>query len=158
MMKKFFAVVLLFTALHYSALAQKGEGYSTAAGLGIDFGSNFSTLVGISAKHFFSEHNVGQGELQFGTGVIAIGIEYLYHATIPNADGLKWYAGLGPQFAIGTGEGSTTDVLIRPMVGLDYKISQVPLAFSFDWRPAFVLTHGTGFDAARFGLGFRYAF
>jgi hypothetical protein len=43
------------------------------------------------------------------------------------------------------------------VLGLDYKINNVPLNFSFDWRPAFVVTHGTSFNAARFGLGFRYA-
>ena len=157
-MKKFLVVIVLFTSLHFVASAQKGGNYSTSVGLGIDFGSDFGTLVGVSAKHFFSAHDAGQAELQFGSDVVAIGLEYLYHGDIQNAAGLKWYAGLGPQVAFSTSSGGGTDLLFRPMIGLDYKINQVPLSFSFDWRPAFVATHGTAFDAARFGLGFRYAF
>jgi hypothetical protein len=48
--------------------------------------------------------------------------------------------------------------LIRPTGGLDYKINGVPLSFSFDWRPTFFIGENSDFEAARFGLGFRYAF
>lgn len=51
-----------------------------------------------------------------------------------------------------------TDVLLRPTVGVDYKVNNVPLNFSFDWRPAFVVTNGTDFNTATFGLACRFAF
>jgi hypothetical protein len=54
--------------------------------------------------------------------------------------------------------GDQFNFLLRPLAGLDYKINDVPLNFTFDWRPAFVLTHGTDFNAARFGLAVRYCF
>lgn len=92
-------------------------------------------------------------------------LEYQYDADVPNAAGLKSYAGFGPGIALskkyyhyyGYSSGGT-DVLLRPSVGLDYKVDNVPLNFFFDWRRAFVLTHGTDFNAARFGLGARFAF
>jgi hypothetical protein len=63
--------------------------------------------------------------------------------------------GFGPGVAFSHG---TTDFLLRPLAGLDYKINDVPLNFTFDWRPAFVVTHGSDFNAARFGLAVRYCF
>ena len=152
-MKKILFATLLIVSLEASA--QYGSGYKTGLGMQVDFGTG-STLVGFDAKHFFDQHNVGEAQLLFGTGVVVLGAQYEYHGDIQNAAGLKWYAGFGPQIAFVKDGG--TDLLLRPLIGLDYKINDVPLNFSFDWRPAFQATHGTGFEAARFGLAFRYAF
>ena len=46
---------------------------------------------------------------------------------------MKWYIGFGPGFAFASGG---SDVLLRPMVGLDYKINQVPINFAFVWHPS----------------------
>src|SRR5947208_1536817 len=157
MIRRFLFVTLLVSIFQLvittSTSAQNSSGYKNAVGLGLDLGSG--TLVGIDGKHFFTNKDAGEAQLMFGSGITLLGAQYEYHGQIQNASGLKWYAGLGPQFAFGNG---FTDVLLRPLVGLDYKINAVPLQFSFDWRPSFVITHGTYFDAARFGLGFRYAF
>ena len=150
------------------AAAQKGTDYTNAIGMRIDLGSNYGTYVGVSGKHFFDTHNAGEAQVLFGSGGVMIGAEYQYHADIPNAAGLKWYAGFGPAIAIAKKSyhygyyydyytSGGTDVLLRPTVGLDYKVKDIPLNFSFDWRPAFIVTHGTDFNAARFGLGFRFA-
>ena len=80
---------------------------------------------------------------------------YQYHGDISGADGLKWFAGGGPSIVFFDGG---SDFLLRPTVGLDFKINDVPLAFSFDWRPAIYFGDGGDFEPARFGLGFRYAF
>ncbi|WP_153799511.1 hypothetical protein [Foetidibacter luteolus] len=139
------------------SMAQKSSGtsYTNAVGMRVEFGSEYGTFAGISGKHFFDTHNAGELHVVFGNNTTLIGAEYQYHGDIENAAGLKWYAGFGPGVAFSDG---TTDVLIRPIIGLDYKINQVPLSFGFDWRPAFVVTHGSDFNAARFGLGIRYAF
>jgi hypothetical protein len=173
MMKKLFSVTVLIIALQVGAsnkaAAQKGTNYKNAVGMRIDFGSDYGTYAGISGKHFFDARNVGEAQLLFGNNSTMINLEYQYHADMPNAAGLKWYAGIGPGFTFSKKSyhygyyysyysGGGTDVLIRPTVGLDYKVNDVPLNFSFDWRPAFVVTHGTDFSAARFGLAARYAF
>lgn len=153
-------VALLTTAIfsvHQKAVAQKNTGtsYTNAVGMRIEIGSDYGTFAGISAKHFFDKNNAGEFQALFGNDITLLEAEYQYHGDIQNAAGLRWYAGFGPGVAIG---GGTTDFLIRPLIGLDYKINQVPLNLGFDWRPAFVVTHGSDFNAARFGIALRYAF
>lgn len=164
MKRKVLFPLALFVAstflLQQNTIAQKkGEGssYTNAAGMRIELGSDFGTLVGFSFKHFFSEHAAGEMQLLFGrNNSIILEPEIQYHGDIANAEGLKWYVGFGPGFAFASG--GESDVLLRPMVGLDYKIKQVPLNFAFDWRPSFAVTHGSHFTPARFGIVLRYAF
>ena len=134
----------------------EGSSYSSAIGLGLDIGDG--TLFGVSAKHFFSENNVGAAELLFGNHTTAIQAFYQYHKEINGAAGLRWFAGAGPSLRFYGYHGyHATDFALIPMAGLDYKITNVPLSLSFDWRPTFYLTHGAGVQGGRFGLGFRYA-
>jgi len=157
-MKKIFLLAVLavvFTATHTFA-----QSYKNSVGLGIDFGDG-STLVGPTYKHFFTGKDAVQADLLFSDNVVWLGGYYQYHQPIEGASGLKWYLGLGPQFAFVDGNGpfkGYTAVLIRPMAGLDYKIAGAPIALNFDWRPSAQLNHGSGFEAARFGLGFRFTF
>ncbi|RYD69827.1 MAG: hypothetical protein EOP53_26505 [Sphingobacteriales bacterium] len=128
--------------------------YKTALGLGIDFGDG-STLVGPSIKHFFNGNDAIQGDLLFGGDATWIGGFYQYHQSFKEASQLKWYLGVGPQVGI---RSNTSTWYLRPAAGLDYKITSAPLSLTFDWRPAIRLSHGSDFEPARFGLGFRYAF
>lgn len=152
-MKKIVLVLLLIFAFGvFQGNAQSN--YTTALGLGIDFGDG-QTLVGPSVKHFFTSEHAGLGEVTFGDNVTFLTALYQYHGSFPNAGGLKWFAGGGPSIAFFDNQ---TEFLLRPTVGLDYKINNVPLAFSFDWRPWIYFGDGGDFEAARFGLGFRYTF
>lgn len=168
-MKRLFAMACAFTVctlLTNYASAQKGRTattYTTALGLGLDFGDNIypgvGTLVGPSVKHFFDRTNVGKAEVLFGDHTTMLSLYYQYHGNIQNAAGLKWTLGLGGSANFFSYRGyNQTDFAFRPTVGLDYKITNVPLAFEFDWRPAIQVTHGSDFNAARFGFGFRYCF
>lgn len=152
------AIMISACSLHHAS-AQKasstsGSTYTTALGLGIDFG-NGGTYVGPSVKHFFTKHNVGKAELLFGNGATFVSAYYQYQGDISNAAGLNYTLGLGGTLGFGGGE---TAFSFRPTAGLDYKIANVPIALEFDWRPAFSVSDGTDFEPARFGLGFRYAF
>jgi hypothetical protein len=151
-----FVALLLLGSLNLSAQDRSAEGssYTNAIGLGIDFGEGL-TLVGPSFKHFFSENNVGKFEVLFGDHYTVIEGFYEYHGQIENAPGLRWFAGAGAGAGL---QKSNSSFLIRPTGGLDYKINGVPLSFSFDWRPTFFIGENSDFEAARFGLGFRYAF
>lgn len=153
-MKKstFFVVCLLFLG---TLAVSAQSNYTTALGLGIDFGDG-QTLVGPSVKHFFAANHAGMGEVAFGDNVTFLTLMYQYHKEFPNAAGFRWFAGGGPSIAFFDGD---SDVLLRPVVGLDYKLANVPLAFSFDWRPwIYFGDTNDDFEAARFGLGFRYTF
>lgn len=146
---------LLVAASNASAQsASNGSDYRNAIGLGIDFGDG-GTWVGPSFKHFFTENNVGKFEVLFGDNFTVIEGFYEYHREIENAAGLRWYAGIGA----GAGIAENNSVfLLRPEGGLDYKITNVPLSFSFDWRPTFAIGDDSDFEAARFGLGIRFCF
>ena len=128
--------------------------YTFAAGLGLDLFSGV-TLVGPSAKYFFAEEHAGQAELMFESGLTTLTALYEYHGDISGADGLQWFAGAGPSILF-FGEGIGTEIALRPIVGLDYKIDGVPLAFSFDWRPFIGLGDLLGNVVGAFGIGVRY--
>ena len=150
-----FLSMALFSFLFVKqASAQKGSSYENAVGMRVEFGSDYGTFAGFSGKHFFNENVAGELQLLFGDATL-IEPEIQYHGNIENAEGLRWLIGFGPGVVFSHG---TTDFLLRPLAGLDYKINDVPLNFTFDWRPAFVVTHGSDFNAARFGLAVRYCF
>lgn len=142
--------------LQSTSLAQSGGSeYSTAIGLrvgDIDFRG-----VGITGKHFFSPEAAGEAILTFYDSAFFISALYEYHKDIPNAAGLKWLAGIGPFIGIPDG-GGDAGFGLSPIVGLDYKITDVPLNFGVDWRPHFLFTPSTEFEASSLGLSIRYAF
>ena len=149
-MKKLF---LLFALLAVFALSDvHAQTYTGAVGIGLGVG-NGATLVGPSGKYFFAENHAGQADILFGNDVTALNLLYGYHAVFPGTDILQWYAGGGPSFLFGN---NNSDVGLRPMVGLDLKLGDIPLAFTFDWRP--YISFDDGSEAARFGLGIRYVF
>jgi hypothetical protein len=148
-------VFLLLSVLEVSAQrSANGSSYRNAIGLGIDFGDG-STLVGPSFKHFFTANNVGKFEVLFGDAFTAIQGFYEFHREIESAAGLRWFAGIGAGAGIAE---NNSAFLLRPEAGLDYKIENVPLSFSFDWRPTFFIADDSDFEPARFGLGIRFCF
>ncbi|MCC8409727.1 hypothetical protein LJ707_12380 [Mucilaginibacter sp. UR6-1] len=157
-MKKFF--LLAVTAIVLSATQSFAQSYKTGLGLGIEFGDG-STLVGPSYKHFFNGKDAVQADLLFGADAVWLGGYYQYHQPLKGTP-LKWYLGVGPQLAFvddnGFDNGSSTFVFLRPMVGLDFKVPSAPISMTLDWRPAWQLNNDSDFEAARFGLGFRYTF
>lgn len=146
----------MVAAVAFTFSQASAQDYKNAAGLGIDFG-NGQTLVGPSFKHFFNANSAGQLDVLFGSHYTNIGAYYQYHFPIKGANGLNLYAGGGPSIGLYSGG---SEFLLRPMVGLDYKIPTTPIALSFDWRPAVSLSNNGGdtFTPARFGLGFKFVF
>ncbi|WP_345948636.1 MULTISPECIES: hypothetical protein [unclassified Mucilaginibacter] len=156
-MKKIFLLAAVALGLS-TAQSFAQSSYKNSLGLGIDFGDG-STLVGPTYKHFFTGKDAVQADLLFSDNTVWLGGYYQYHQSFAEARELKWYVGLGPQFAFVDGYYENyTVVMLRPMVGLDYKIPKAPIALNFDWRPMAQLNHGSGFEAARFGLGLRFTF
>lgn len=131
-----------------------GTTYETAIGLGLDFG-DYDTGVGIDLKHFFTARAAGEFDLLFYDDTVGLGAFYEYHWPINNVNSLLWYLGVGPQFYF---EEHDTDFGARVMIGLDYKIPDVPLDFSLDWRPLFEFTDGGNFAGGLFQLNIRFVF
>lgn len=153
-MKK--SILLVATVVLFTLSVNAQSTYTTALGLGIDFG-NGATFVGPSVKHFFSEHHAGQAEITFEDSVTALTALYQYHDGFEGASGLQWFGGGGMSLFLFDG-GSVFG--LRGTLGLDYKINNVPLAFSFDWRPILALDSDVSdrFEAGVFGFGARYTF
>ncbi len=149
-MKKILIAFSVVFSLAFTVQAQSD--YTTSLGLGIDFGEG-ATLVGPSIKHFFASEHAGLGEVTFGSGLTGVTALYQYHGNIANANGLKWFAGIGPTIAFTS---SNSEFLLRPNAGLDFKIPDVPLSFTFDWRPIISFDQGDTITPGRFGLGIRF--
>ncbi|QNL50674.1 hypothetical protein H8S90_03480 [Olivibacter sp. SDN3] len=149
----FAALMVCFMGMSLpKAAAQSSAPYHTAFGLFLDLG-NGGTYVGPHVKHFFSGNDAGQAMVLFGNDITILGVEYSYNKEIPDAKGLMWNLGIGPQAFFGDGE---TVFAIRPMAGLEFKVPQAPIAIGFDWRPAWAISDGSEFEAGRFGLSFKY--
>ncbi|MBE9585466.1 hypothetical protein IM792_13495 [Mucilaginibacter sp. JRF] len=153
-MKKIFLLAVI--AIVFSATQSFAQRSSTSAGLGIDFGDG-STLVGPTLKHFFTGNDAIQGDLLFGSDAVWLGGFYQYHESFKETSALKWYVGVGPQFAFADNDRGTF-IFLRPMAGLDFKVPSAPISMSFDWRPMWQINKDSDFEPARFGLGFRYNF
>ncbi|AWX45644.1 hypothetical protein HME9304_02671 [Flagellimonas maritima] len=155
-MKNRFLLLITLVASAFSLQAQTS--YTAAVGLGLDLGDGF-TFVGPSGKYFFADNHAGQFDLGFEDRVTALTFLYSYHGQFSGVDGLQWFAGIGP--SIWLIDDADTGFLLRPHTGLDFKIPDVPLAFSASWRPGIGLSDnfdGDRFEAGIFALGFRYAF
>lgn len=150
-MKKLLLILFSIFALNAGISAQ---GYKTAAGLFVDFGDG-ATVVGPHIKHFFTKSVSGQGLLLFGSGATVLGAEVSHNALIPGGRGLSWNIGFGPQAWIGN---NNTTFVFRPSLGMEYTISGAPINLGLDWRPAWILTDGSHFEAGRFGFAIRYIF
>ncbi|MFD1769849.1 hypothetical protein [Sphingobacterium suaedae] len=165
-MKKVFLSVLAATFLTLGVQQANAQTpYRTALGLGIDLGDG-ETLFGPQIKHSFGGANAGNAQVLFGDNITVLGVDYSYNRQFPGTNGLGWYVGVGPQLAFVDHGGywhddrwdddDHVDFAIRPAAGLEYKIPSAPIAFHFDWKPWWNLSHNSNFEPARFTLGFKF--
>lgn len=148
-MKKIIMTLFAAGALFITASAQN---YKTGFGLFIDVGDG-ATAVGPHVKHFFTPEVSTQGMVLFSKGITAMGIDLSYNGNIPNAHGLSWNIGVGPQALIGKAK---TLFAIRPSTGLEFTVPTIPVNVGFDWRPSLIFVDGVNFTAGRFGIAFKY--
>lgn len=125
-MKKAGLFLTMAFLLSFGAMKAQSS-YTAAVGLGLDLSEGL-TLVGPSGKYFFNENNAGQFDLGFDDGITSLTFLYAYHQEFAGADGLRWFAGAGPSIFLVSG--GDAEFALRPLVGLDFKITDVPLAFS----------------------------
>lgn len=153
-MRKLISGAILGFGLFIGTMQVNAQAYKTGAGILLDFGQG-STFVGPHVKHFFKAKHAGEFSVLFGNGATIAQANYQYHQPISGASGLAWYIGVGPGIIFGNG---VTQFAPSAMAGLDFKIPQVPLDFSIDWRPRFILGEYSDAEAGRFDVGFRFTF
>ena len=124
--------IFLFAAVYTSVCAQKNSGtkYTTAIGVGISPGQ-------ITLKQCLRENYAVEGIAYFWNGIRVTGL-YEINYDIEGFKGLRWYAGAGAHFAFNdTAYLKKNTIGVDGVLGLDYKINNVPLNLSLGWQPSF---------------------
>ncbi|HPI00325.1 MAG TPA: hypothetical protein PK772_08345 [Chitinophagaceae bacterium] len=114
----------------------------------------------ISIKHFVSDNAAVEGLASFwNRGFRFTGLYELYW-NIPDADGLKVYAGPGAHIGTYSSKyGGNVFLGIDGVLGLDYKIRNAPINLSLDFQPSFEFGNGSNDSFSPWGgLGVRYTF
>ncbi|MBO0323987.1 hypothetical protein J0X14_16885 [Muricauda sp. CAU 1633] len=147
--------LIVFVILVFFSLAVKAQtNYSAALGVGVD-AISYATFIEATGKYFFSSKHAVQADVGFdGRGTILTAL-YSYHNEFFGTKGLRWYVGTGPSIVLWNGGENT--FALRPHLGLDYKIKDVPFIINIDWRPAIVLSNGDN-EVGALGLGLQFAF
>lgn len=146
-----FAVMLSFGVSH-------AQEYNTGVGLRGGFAS------GVTLKHFISRTDALEGILATHyRGLLITGL-YQKHTPAFDVMGLNWFYGGGAHLGVYNGryrrdwfenDGSHAVVGLDGIVGIEYKIQEIPISISVDLKPAFNLIGHTGF-AMDFAVSLRY--
>ncbi|MEO9477950.1 MAG: outer membrane insertion C- signal [Cyclobacteriaceae bacterium] len=144
-MKKIILLFALFVGI--SSLAQAQE-------LGVRFGDVTGGNVAIDALFSTSKFSMLHTDVSFGNNGIGVDAlwDFIYKplGDIP----MNWYAGVGPTVFLG----NTVLLAGSAELGLSYKIDDVPISISADWRPTLVLIETTDLYFGSFGVNVRYVF
>lgn len=153
------AVFIMLTVLN--ATAQKrsssysGQSYTTALGVKFYPGA-------ISLKHFTNDKVALEGLGYFWDRGFRVTGLYEIHNNINGAPGLKWYVGPGAHVGFyNTKWGGGSSIGIDGVLGLDYKINEIPINLSIDWQPSFEFggrDDNNGFAGNWGGFAIRYTF
>jgi len=158
-MKKiiFVACLSLFSLMAYSQ-----SSYQQALGL------KFPGGVSISYKSFISDNNNLEFQGTFKDGGFRLSGLYEFNFYTLNVDGLSWFVGPGAHLGFGKKDKydannklvskNSADIGIDGIIGLDYKIKDLPINISLDWQPSIVIAGNTDFSGAYGGIGIRYTF
>lgn len=138
-MKKLLIIIVVVLFCNTNMNAQV---YNNAIGLRGGFSS------GINFKHFLSGENAFEVILATDyDGFLITGV-YQRHTTAFDTPGLQWYYGAGGRI----GFYDDNSILgIVGVVGLDYKIEDVPISLALDVMPRI---HIIGNDLMQMGAGF----
>lgn len=140
----------LFIAVLWS-LNVNSQSYRTAAGIRIS-SQQPAVNNSITLKHFFNESLAIEGLLSFGDPV-ALGALLEKNRPIgPN--GLNWFWGAGAYFAFGGPRNGG----LQGALGLDYRIPNLPLNISVDWKPELNLAEQFSFEPAAVAVSARFVF
>lgn len=158
-MRKLIVIAVLILSMGTVAKAQDYN-----VGVGVRGGAIAS---GVSVKGFIDGANAIEGIMSFTNG---FNVYALYERHIPViTNGFNFYYGAG--FNLGSWKEKVWrdsygnkyyenkfTFGIDGIVGLEYKISSIPLAISVDYKPCLNFVGNTGFKAYDFGLSARVTF
>jgi hypothetical protein len=125
------------------------QDYKMALGLRL---SNEDATVNhsISAKYFFNESLAAEALFTI-INPAAFGFLIEKHKPL-GTTGIKWFYGGG----LYAGFGSERRFGAQGILGLDYKITKIPLNLSLDWKPELNLSNEFLFEPAAVGISARF--
>lgn len=122
-------------------------------GLGVRFSTDDAIVNNaVSFKYFFTSSFSGEALFSFGDP-LALGFLFAKHKPI-GADHFTFFYGGG--FYLGAS--SAYRVGLQGVTGLDYKIPDIPLNLSLDWKPELNLAKEFTFEPAALGISARFTF
>lgn len=147
------------------------------AGQQLETGTSYKTAVGVrglgtsglTIKHFTRNNQALEGIIGFYPNAFSATLLVEQYAPAFSEPGLNWYYGIGGHVATQSDvvsneglyrrESSEVGFGIDGIFGIEYKIQQVPIAMSLDFKPFFeVATNGDAFIALDPGLGIKVTF
>ena len=147
-MKKwsFIAFVLLLGTISTNA-----QNYKSA--LGVRFSSSDAVVNhAITFKHFFKQNTAVEALFSF-VKPYALGVLIEKHHPLTN-ENFTWFWGAG--FYAGFTDKKNFGA--QGALGLDFKIPEVPVNLSLDWKPELNLIKETFFEPAAVGVSARFTF
>ncbi len=140
-------------------------------------GTSYKTAVGVrglgtsglTIKHFTGANKALEGIVGFYPNAFSATLLVERYAPAFSEPGLNWYYGIGGHVATQSDvvnndglyrrETSEVGFGIDGIFGIEYKIQEVPIAMSLDFKPFFeVATDGDAFIALDPGLGIKVTF
>ncbi|SHJ60801.1 hypothetical protein SAMN04488028_101656 [Reichenbachiella agariperforans] len=155
--------LLMMTGTLYAQNMRSRYDYQTAVGVrGIG-------TSGLTIKHFTKRSTAIEGIIGFYPNAFSATVLYERYASAFDVRGLNWYYGVGGHIAtqsdvvdnegIYRRESSEFGLGVDGIFGIEYKIQNVPIAVSLDFKPFVeVATDGDAFMALDPGLGIKVAF
>jgi len=145
-------IVLFFCAALLAPVVLNAQDYNWGIGL-----RGGAVASGITVKGMIGRANALEGIVCFAHGVNIYG---LYERNVPiDGKGFNFYYGGGGN--IGTWKKKGKDkftVGIDGILGLEYKIPEVPVAFGVDYKPTLNFIGHAGFKWYDFGIHARIVF
>jgi len=144
-MKKVVVITGLLLAVGFVSHAQE---------VGVRFGMSTGGPAAFDAVFSTSEFSRVHLDASFGRNSLGVDLlwDFIYRPL--GNEGLNWYAGVGPAFWLG----NPVEVFAVGELGAEYRLPDVPISLSMDWRPTFLLIPVTGNAMDRFGFNVRYVF
>jgi len=147
------AASILFTTVCHAqktqtTLATGGPEYQTALGAKISGGA------AVSYKQFVANTKAIEAQSMFFTrGIRLVGLYEFHFYNIQGVDGLAWYVGPGIHAGFYR---KSADLGIDGVIGIDYKIKDIPINLSLDWQPSYSIFGNAGLLPQFGGLAIRY--
>ncbi len=152
-------LTFLFVAAFCSDLsAQQSAPYQQAIGLKLPGG--FSATY---KKFLTATHNLEAQATIWNKGFRVSGLYEFNFYSFPSVENLSWFVGPGAHIGFWKDAdkkdyGSKFDFGIDGIIGLDYKLKDLPINMSLDWQPSITLAGSTGFSPVFGGFAIRYTF